>query len=76
MKITVSLDILVSTKSKGSDDLNKIGICDIWKYIKFLWIEDYSNVGWYLHLFQMFSTSYEKKVSIGYLEVLWELAGT
>ena len=29
MKITVSLDILVSTKSKGSDDLNKIGICDI-----------------------------------------------
>ena len=39
MKTAVSFVILVSTKSRGFDELYKLGICDIWKYIKFLWIE-------------------------------------
>ena len=39
IKTIVSFDILASTKLKGSDDLDKFGIYDIWKYIKFLWIE-------------------------------------
>ena len=39
MKTTVSFDIFVSTKLKGSDDLDKLWIYDIWKYIKLPWIE-------------------------------------
>ena len=39
MKTTVSFDILVSTKLKGSYDLDKLGICDTWKYMRCLWIE-------------------------------------